>query len=286
MRPISSARTCAHAKRAQDSLTWARASVSLASLRHRCQRFHHFSISFFTPTEIKSNKSIIWYPANNRLSISDCRSVSDRRSTLMTVSTTLSVAVYVHVSGRIRVRDSARYLCCYHVSVGDRARDPCGVLRVYVDEFDRVCDRACFNSGFHVSVSDLVRDRVSVRVHVQCPWPFRFSVRVHVWAVSEGQQSCPCLFPCSCSCQWVCWSASLLVAMSVSVSESMTVTEFVFVTLSVISCPFPLSFQTRPVPRLGRDHKFERATVRVAACTFSVAVFMHNQVSVRLSVSV
>ena len=35
----------------------------------------------------------------------------------------------------------------------------------------------------------------------------------------------------------------------VTVSESMTVTEFV--TLSVISCPFPLSFQTRPVPVAG-----------------------------------
>ena len=35
--------------------------------------------------------------------------------------------------------------------------------------------------------------------------------------------------------------------MSVSVSESMTVTKFVFLTVSVISCQFPLSFQSRPV---------------------------------------
>ena len=31
----------------------------------------------------------------------------------------------------------------------------------------------------------------------------------------------------------------------------------------------------------GRDYKFERVTVRVAACTFSVAVSMHNHNSVR-----
>ena len=86
----------------------------------------------------------------------------------MTNSTTLSVAAGVRVSGRIRVRDSARYRCCYHVSVGGHDRNPCSV-RVYVDDFDRVCDSSCINSCFHVSVSDLVRDRVSVRVRVQCP---------------------------------------------------------------------------------------------------------------------
>ena len=85
---------------------------------------------------------------------------------------------------------------------------------------------------------------------------FRFSVRVHVWAVvSDCQQSSPCLFPCSCSCQWLCRSMSVLVAMSVSVtvSESMSVAEIVFVTVSVtlsvrpLPCLFPLLFQSRPV---------------------------------------
>ena len=103
-----------------------------------------------------------------------------REHALGRVSILFHIRVYVHdsfhdlvrfgvrVSGRIRVRDSARYRCCYHVSVVGRDRDPYGV-RVYVDEFVRVCDSACFNRCFHVSVSDLVRDRVSVRVHVQCP---------------------------------------------------------------------------------------------------------------------
>ena len=36
----------------------------------------------------------------------------------------------------------------------------------------------------------------------------------------------------------------------------------------------------------GRDHIFERVTVRVAACTFSVVVSMHNHASVRVSVNV
>ena len=78
--------------------------------------------------------------------------------------------------------------------------------------------------------------------------------------------------------------------MTVTVSESMTVTEFVtefvFVTASVIYCPFPLivpvTFSARG---WGHDHIFKRVTVRVTACKFSVSVPTHNHPIVRISVN-
>ena len=70
------------------------------------------------------------------------------------------------------------------------------------------------------------------------------------------------------------------------VRESMSVTEFVFVTVSVtlsVSVVVPVTSSARG---WGRNHVFERVTVRVAACTFSVVVSMHNHASVRASVNV
>ena len=46
----------------------------------------------------------------------------------------------VSVSGQIRVRDNARYRCCFHVSVSGSDRDCCGVRA----EFDHVCDKKMF----------------------------------------------------------------------------------------------------------------------------------------------
>ena len=87
-----------------------------------------------------------------------------------------------------------------------------------------------------------------------------------------------CVDQCPCSCM----------VMSVSVSESMFVTEFVFVTVSVtlsVSVVVPVTSSVRVCVRgRGSDHIFERVTVRVAACTFSVIVSMHDHVSVRVSV--
>ena len=147
----------------------------------------------------------------------------------------------VHDLVRCSVRVCGRVCACpwqcaipllFHASVGGCDHVHCR-SRVHMAEFNRICDSACFRSCFHVSVIDRVCGRISVRIHIQCPWTFQ----------------CPCL--CSCSCQWLCRSVPVLVAMSVSMvtdsdmSESMSVSEMVFVTVSLTlssSVVIPVTF--------------------------------------------
>ena len=96
---------------------------------------------------------------------------------------------------------------------------------------------------------------------------FCFSVRVHVWAVSECQQSC--LFPCGIV------NVRYRVRVRVRVRDIIRYILPVYVVVAV-------TFSARS---WDLDHEFERVTVRVATCMFSVDVSMHNHASVCVSVS-
>ena len=158
---------------------------------------------------------------------------------------------------RVCVHDRARFRCRFHVSGCDMqcmCPWPSSILSVTV--------------SVSVAVSMSVGDRVRVRLSVSMTIFISLSVsmsgkHVRVSAIMS-----------------VSVSVFLLMSVSVTVSESMSVARFVTVSVTLsVSVVVPVMSSVH-----GLDHIFERVTVRVAVCTFSVAVSMHNHVSVRVNV--
>ena len=174
-----------------------------------------------------------------------------------------------------------RFRCYFHVSVSGHDRVRCGV---HVHGWVRSCPWQClFPSLFRCQcqcpslcpcpcpVSMTVSVSVSVSMSGSCPSVSNRVLSVSVFLLMSVRD---CVDQCLCSC------------MFMSVSEFMFVTKFVFVTISVtlsVSVVVPVTSSVRVCVH-GRDHIFERVTVRVAACRFSVIVSMHDHVSVRVNV--